>query len=106
MLARGAAAVAATVILSPWIIRNFELNDRFVPTMIMGGLVAFQGRYLGEHKDSPEQHAMILHQAELEQLEIAPEGIGLETHKGLLCVQRRLARSVGDSPTGVRVGAP
>ena len=28
------------------------------------------------------------------------------TREQMLCVQQRLARSVGDSPTGVRVGAP
>jgi hypothetical protein len=35
-----------------------------------------------------------------------PTAADHDPHQQTLCVQRRLARPVGDSPTGVKVGAP
>jgi hypothetical protein len=36
----------------------------------------------------------------------AKQTLNRASQKPTVCVQQRLARSVGDSPTGVRVGAP
>ena len=52
--------------------------------------------------DAPAELKFVIQFAENDK----PMVLNATNMKRLLCVQRRLARSVGDSPTGVRVGAP
>lgn len=41
--------IAMFVVLSPWIIRNYELVGKFVPTSSVLGVSAQAGQYIGEH---------------------------------------------------------
>ena len=76
-----ALSVAASLVLMPWIIRNYLLVDKFIPTMTVGGLVAFQGLYVVEHEGEGKQHFELLNQASREQERIARE-LGLKHRPG------------------------
>ncbi len=41
--------VAMFIVLSPWIIRNYELAGKFIPTSSMLGVSAQAGQYIGEY---------------------------------------------------------
>jgi 4-amino-4-deoxy-L-arabinose transferase-like glycosyltransferase len=68
-----AAAFTALAIMAPWIVRNYELSGRFVPTMTVAGLAAFQGQYVVEHLSTGLPHRQILEGAAAQQLVIARE---------------------------------
>jgi 4-amino-4-deoxy-L-arabinose transferase-like glycosyltransferase len=72
-----ALSAAASLVLLPWIVRNYLLVEKFIPTMTVGGLVAFQGLYVVEHKEQRLQHFQLLDQAAREQERIAQE-LGLK----------------------------
>lgn len=71
-LAKFAVLVAAAfLVMSPWIIRNAELTGRFIPTMSVGGMAAFQGLYVVKNQHREEEHYEILWDAVGQQFEIA-----------------------------------
>jgi 4-amino-4-deoxy-L-arabinose transferase-like glycosyltransferase len=72
-----ALSAAASLVLLPWIVRNYLLVGKFIPTMTVGGLVAFQGLYVVEHKGERQQHFQLLDRAAREQERIAQE-LGLK----------------------------
>lgn len=65
------SALAASLVLSPWVIRNYNLTGEFIPTSTLGGLVAFQGQYVAEHHSTGKQHWELLNEAAQEQERIA-----------------------------------
>jgi 4-amino-4-deoxy-L-arabinose transferase-like glycosyltransferase len=75
------SALAAFLILSPWVIRNYKLTGKFIPTMTIGGLAAFQGLYVVEHRSTGKQHHEILSDAAMEQARIA-DAMGLHVRHG------------------------
>ncbi len=75
-------AVAAGLVMSPWIARNAMLTGRFIPTMSVGGLAAFQGAYVAKNQGRGKEHAGLVFEAAAEQNEIA-RSMGLRfTDKG------------------------
>jgi 4-amino-4-deoxy-L-arabinose transferase-like glycosyltransferase len=74
-------ALATFLILSPWVIRNYKLTGKFIPTMTVGGLAAFQGLYVVEHRSAGKQNYEILSDAAMEQERIADE-MGLHVRRG------------------------
>lgn len=65
--------VCAALMLSPWIVRNFNVSGQFVPTMTTSGLAIFQGVYVVKHQASGERVMDVLNRAAAEQLRIADE---------------------------------
>jgi hypothetical protein len=63
----------AALVMAPWVIRNYEISGKFVPTMTIGGLAMFQGeetvRNMGNGKDSKD----LLDDAGKEQIRIGHE---------------------------------
>ena len=75
------AAVTATLILSPWIIRNYRISGEFVATMSSGGTTAFQGLWVVKNKGSGKAHMELLSDAVAEEERIAKE-MGLAFKEG------------------------
>jgi 4-amino-4-deoxy-L-arabinose transferase-like glycosyltransferase len=65
------SALAASLVLSPWVIRNYNLTGECIPTSTLGGLAAFQGLYVVEHRSTGKQHWELLNEAAEEQARIA-----------------------------------
>jgi 4-amino-4-deoxy-L-arabinose transferase-like glycosyltransferase len=49
-LVTGVLTVAATVVLAPWIVRNYMLSGEFVPTMSVGGMSSYSGYYIANNR--------------------------------------------------------
>jgi 4-amino-4-deoxy-L-arabinose transferase-like glycosyltransferase len=66
-------AITAALVMAPWVVRNFNISGRFVPTMTVTGLAIFQGeeaeRNVGNGKDSKD----LLDDAADEQVRIGHE---------------------------------
>jgi len=61
MLVTGVLTIAATVVLSPWIVRNYLLSGEFVPTMSVGGMSSYSGYYIANNRYSGrDQHVLDL----------------------------------------------
>lgn len=66
------AAVAA-VVMAPWVIRNFEISGKFIPTMTVAGLAIFQGEEAERHSGNGEDSWRLLDDAANEQIRIGHE---------------------------------
>jgi 4-amino-4-deoxy-L-arabinose transferase-like glycosyltransferase len=75
------ASVAATIVLSPWLIRNYDLTGMVIPTTTGGGTAAFQGVWVVKHLSSGKPHRDLLRDATAEQQRIATE-MGLDFKPG------------------------
>jgi len=75
------SALIAFLVLSPWVIRNYKLTGKFIPTMTQGGLAVFQGLYVVEHRSAGKQHHELLSAATKEQARIA-DAMGLRVQHG------------------------
>ena len=64
-------AVGTAVVMSPWIIRNYRLVHRFVPTATVAGLAAQAGLYTCENTSPGEPFGLTEGEAGLERKEIA-----------------------------------
>jgi 4-amino-4-deoxy-L-arabinose transferase-like glycosyltransferase len=64
-------ALAAALVMSPWIIRNAALTGRFIPTMSVSGLAAFEGSYIAKHQGNGKEHFQLVWDAVDKQNEIA-----------------------------------
>jgi len=64
-------AAAAALVMSPWVIRNAELTGRFIPTMSVGGLTAFEGLYVVKNQHRGKEHNELIWEAIGQQVEIA-----------------------------------
>jgi hypothetical protein len=69
------AAVAAALVMAPWVIRNYEISGKFVPTMTVGGAAMFQGLYVVQHENENKNDFELLDDASLAQI-----GIGQSMH--------------------------
>ena len=76
-----AGSLAALVVLSPWIVRNYKISGEFIPTNSMGGLVAFQGLWVEKHRSEGKPHWQVLNEAIPEQTRVAQE-LGLRVRPG------------------------
>jgi 4-amino-4-deoxy-L-arabinose transferase-like glycosyltransferase len=68
-----AASAVATLALSPWIIRNYSVSGKFIPTITGGGTAAFQGLWVVKHGGSGKPHMELLNEAIEEEDRIARE---------------------------------
>jgi 4-amino-4-deoxy-L-arabinose transferase-like glycosyltransferase len=64
-------AVAALVVMSPWIIRNYILAHQFVPTATVAGISAQEGLYTCENTAPPESFSQSQTRAGFERAELA-----------------------------------
>lgn len=64
-------ALGATIVMSPWIIRNYRLVHSFVPTSTIAGLAAQAGLYTCEHRVPGEPFGVADGDAGLQRAEIA-----------------------------------
>jgi len=81
LLSRFAAAgLISLTIMSPWIIRNYNISGQFVPTMTVGGLALFQGAYLVKNAESEKDSYVLLNEAADKQIKIAHE-MNLKIHE-------------------------
>ena len=77
----GALVLVAGTVLSPWIVRNYAISGRFVPTATLGGLAFFQGTYIVTHFATGREHHILLNEAAAEQGVIAQQ-MGLKFKPG------------------------
>jgi len=63
--------LVSALVLAPWVVRNYQLSGKFIPTMTVGGLVAFQGAYVIQHLNSNLESSQLLEQAADQQVVIA-----------------------------------
>ena len=68
-----------TAVLSPWIVRNYLLIGRFVPTSTIGGTVAYDGFYMASHPGSGREFSELVHLCKQEQYRIL-SAEGIQTH--------------------------
>ena len=76
-----AASLAALVVVSPWIIRNYRISGDVVPTMNIGSLSAFQALWVEKHRGEGKPHWQLLSDVVPEQTRIARE-MGLRVRSG------------------------
>jgi 4-amino-4-deoxy-L-arabinose transferase-like glycosyltransferase len=67
------AAVTASVVMAPWVVRNYAISGQFVPTMTIAGLAIFQGEEAERHSDSGKDSWVLLDDAAREQIRIGHE---------------------------------
>src|ERR1700733_5646697 len=67
------AAITAALVMTPWIVRNFEISGRFVPSMTVTGLAIFQGEEAERNAGNGEDSKDLLGDAGMEQLRIGHE---------------------------------
>lgn len=61
------------IVLSPWIVRNYSITGKFVPTMTVLGSTAYQGLYVNENFFTGKQHYELLGEATSELNSLAKE---------------------------------
>jgi 4-amino-4-deoxy-L-arabinose transferase-like glycosyltransferase len=66
-----AIAAAAALVMSPWIIRNAALTGRFIPTMSVAGLTAFEGLYIAKNHGRDKEHFELMAESVDQQIEVA-----------------------------------
>jgi 4-amino-4-deoxy-L-arabinose transferase-like glycosyltransferase len=72
-------AIMASLVMVPWVARNYMISGHFVPTMTVAGLAIFQGEQVQEHSESGKDSWELLDDASQEQLKIADQ-MGLRVH--------------------------
>jgi hypothetical protein len=68
-----AAGLVGVLVMSPWVLRNYVVTGKPIPTMTVGGLAAFQGLYVVQHPAAGREHHEIISAAAREQDVIARE---------------------------------
>jgi 4-amino-4-deoxy-L-arabinose transferase-like glycosyltransferase len=63
----------AAGIMTPWVVRNYEISGQFVPTMTVAGLAIFQGEEAERNISSGEDSWQLLDDASKEQIRIGHE---------------------------------
>jgi 4-amino-4-deoxy-L-arabinose transferase-like glycosyltransferase len=74
------SGLATVLVMTPWIVRNYALSGKFIPTMTISGQAAFQGAYVIKHLDSNLEYFELLNHAVDEQNAIA-NAMGLDTDR-------------------------
>lgn len=74
-LTRGfaATAIVAALVMAPWVVRNYQVSGRFVPTMTVAGLAVFQGEEAERHIANGKNSWELLDDASHAQLAIGHE---------------------------------
>jgi 4-amino-4-deoxy-L-arabinose transferase-like glycosyltransferase len=67
------------IILAPWIIRNYQLTGRFVPTSTIGGTVIYDGFYIVNHPSSQREFFELVDLSKQEQYRLLSSQ-GLQTY--------------------------
>jgi 4-amino-4-deoxy-L-arabinose transferase-like glycosyltransferase len=67
------AAITAALVMTPWVVRNFEISEQFVPTMTVTGLAIFQGEEAERNAGNGEDSRDLLDDAAKEQVRIGHE---------------------------------
>ena len=80
-LVTGVLTVAATIVLSPWIVRNYMLSGEFVPTMSVGGMSAYSGYYISNNRHTGKDQYVLDLEASNEMGKVA-ERMGLPHRPG------------------------
>jgi hypothetical protein len=65
--------MAMFAVLSPWILRNYKLTGRFIPSASVLGVSAHAGQYIGSHLTRQNQLAMVDRGAAQERKRLARE---------------------------------
>ena len=68
-----ALVLAMLAVLSPWILRNYSLTGKFVPTASVLGVSAHAGQYINAHISEGRPRWVLDHEAALERDQIATE---------------------------------
>ena len=69
----GLVAITAALMMTPWVVRNFNISGRFVPTMTVTGLAIFQGEEAERNAGNGSDSKDLLIAAAEEQLRIGRE---------------------------------
>lgn len=72
------SGLISAALLMPWIIRNYQISEHFVPTMSLNGSAVYQGIYVAKHYDGHKDLGVLLDEAVKEQYRLADE-MGLKT---------------------------
>lgn len=73
ILSTAVLSLAATAVLSPWIIRNYRLSGEFVPTMSVGGMSSYSGYYVATHRYTGRDQSVLDLEASQEMGKVAEE---------------------------------
>jgi len=73
--------IAAFLILTPWIVRNYMLSTKFIPMTTLRGLTMYQGLYVNKNLFSKKEHWELLAEAAKNQDSFAIEA-GLPFKRG------------------------
>ncbi len=66
-------AITAALVMAPWVVRNYHISGRFVPTMTVTGLAIFQGEEAERNAGNGEDSKDLLIDAAGEQVRIGHE---------------------------------
>jgi 4-amino-4-deoxy-L-arabinose transferase-like glycosyltransferase len=66
-------AITAALVMTPWVVRNYNISGRFVPTMTVTGLAIFQGEEAERNAANGEDSKDLLDDAAEEQVRIGHE---------------------------------
>lgn len=80
-LVTGVLTVAATIVLSPWIARNYMLSGEFVPTMSVAGMSSYSGYYIANNRHTGKDQYLLDLEASNEMGKLA-EQMGLPHRPG------------------------
>lgn len=76
----GVFLVACSIVYSPWVIRNYSLTDKIVPTGTIQGFAAHQGLHLNKNHFSDKQvHELFMEDAAYQNIMI--DELGLKAYK-------------------------
>jgi 4-amino-4-deoxy-L-arabinose transferase-like glycosyltransferase len=67
------------VVLAPWVVRNYLLTGRFIPTSTIGGTVIYDGFYMVNHPDSGREFFELVDLSKQEQYRLLSSQ-GIETY--------------------------
>ena len=68
-----AMVVAMLLVLSPWILRNYSLTGKFIPTATVLGVSAHAGQYVNTHLPADDSWALVDREAAHERRKIAED---------------------------------
>jgi len=77
----GVLSLVAATVLCPWVVRNYAISGHFGPTSTLAGLAWFQGYYVVTHRNTGQEHWVLLDEAAAEQ-ELIAKAMGLEFKQG------------------------
>lgn len=67
------AGMTAILISVPWVVRNYQISEKFVPTMTVGGMSIHQGVYIVKNYTLSKPHSDLIQEANDKEIAIADE---------------------------------